>query len=171
MNTERHASWVVVCGILPILCIAGCTTGRRYEPVRSFDKQKALLYVYRKSNIFGAAVEHDLYIDNEKKMKVVNGGYSVAEIDPGLRKIFTCQRPAVFTLLSAILEQAIVGKKEMFSFEAEPGQVYYMRFRLMVSDKERNTVHSMVMMDKSVAEKEISKCGYVPLSKEQGQSG
>lgn len=153
---------------LPFM-LSACVSGTPFELAPKFDSDKAQIYIYREAKGLGALVQHYLYIEDKRQVKIANGGYSVLEVTPGEQTIYYTGKASVGTYLVVALEAAITGGKpfELFSFEPKAGETYYLKFRLNTKNEDRTQAHSMVLVESSIARVEIAKTKKIELVKNE----
>lgn len=72
--------------ILIILCIFNIScaaTGAKFQYQEHLDQSKAALYIYRPSMFFNAGGWPNIFINDEKKIALKNGGYQVFYLEAG----------------------------------------------------------------------------------------
>lgn len=103
-------------------------------------ENKALLYIYRESQILGAADSFEVFVNGKEIVRMTNGGYYVHTLEPG--PVVISHRPG-YTPINAI--PAAIGrafdpeKKGLISFNAEPNGVYYVEWKVEVSGPKMET--------------------------------
>src|SRR5579859_3354821 len=74
--------------------LVGCAhSGPRFELRPAVDKESAVVYLYRQSSFFGAALHPDVFVDGVAWGTIDNGGYARFELPAGrhLLKVETRQ--------------------------------------------------------------------------------
>src|SRR5881392_4155868 len=64
--------------------LVGCAhSGPRFELRQALEKEAAVVYLYRQSKFFGAAVYPDVFIDGVARGTIDSGGYARFELPAG----------------------------------------------------------------------------------------
>ena len=123
-----------------ILLLQGCASGPRFEGMTAVPENKALLYIYRESQMLGAADSFEVFVNGKEIVRMTNGGYYVHTLEPG--PVVISHRPGygafgnAFVAMSRALE---LEKKGLISFNAEPNGVYYVEWKVEVSGPKMET--------------------------------
>ena len=97
-----------------ILIASGCASlGPEFKKVVSFDKNKALVYMYRVKRFGGAAGSPYVCLDDQVVGETVNGGYFPILIKPGKHKIGLA--------INRVTSSTIY-------FDVKAGNTYFLRF-------------------------------------------
>jgi hypothetical protein len=65
------------------LALAGCATGPAFQKVESVPKEKGLVYIYRPSQMGGAALVPMIVVNNYSAVSLKNGAYYTYAAPPG----------------------------------------------------------------------------------------
>ena len=128
--------------------------GPKFTPVAGPAPDEALIYVYRKSSIVGAAGYDKLYVNNDYIGALHSGGYTYCEVPQGLA-VFYVNPKAAYIPLGGILEAAALAnldksKYEKLRLQVDAGKTYYVKWYI-----ESPVSHGLRLVDNSVGEKEI----------------
>lgn len=74
---------LLLLGVLAATQFGCASLGKPYEPVSSVAPDKAVVYIYRPSSFFGAAVSYTVNAGDKPVVKLANGGYYPYIASPG----------------------------------------------------------------------------------------
>jgi hypothetical protein len=125
-----------------ILLLHGCASAPRFEGMTAVPENKALLYIYRESEMLGAANSFEVFVNGKEIVRMTNGGYYVHTLEPG--PVVISHRPGYSRIGLGVAATALgrafePEKKGLISFEAEPNGVYYVEWMMKVSGPKMET--------------------------------
>jgi len=140
---NRASKFFVLCATM---LVSGCATlGPVYTPATSVPADKATVYVYRESGIFGGAVAYTVSANGVPISTLPAGGYFTYFASPGEVE------------LSAKTEA-----KTSVTIDAHAGETYYVKGTVGIGFFVGHP--HLVIVPKEVGEKEIVTCKLVPPS-------
>jgi hypothetical protein len=119
--------------------IVSCAGGPSFVNVEEIPEQKGLIYLYRKSSLFGVAIVPQIWCNGAPIVSLKSGGYYAYFADPGK------------TFITAKTES-----RTGVTIEVEPGKTYYVRLRIgmgIVAGRPHLT-----LVDEEKGAKEIKGC-------------
>lgn len=128
----------------------GCASGPRFTATTEPKPDKALIYVYRKSSMVGAAGFDKLYINEDFITTMRSGGYTVYEAPPDTTVFYLTPRIANIFVGRALLINTQKKKYERLTINLEPGKTYYIKLYYSVEG------HMLKMVDAQTGIKEIA---------------
>jgi len=128
------------------LLFSGCASGPEFKPITDIPSNKALVYVYRKGRILGAANESHIFVNGEYLTKLKNSAYAPRVVEPGKVVFSTLRRLNAAMLGGAVLASLEKEKNMRLTISVEAGNTYYVQW--LVGNK-------MILMDESTGAKEI----------------
>ena len=135
--------------LLPLLGLLaatqfGCASlGKPYEPVASVAPDKAVVYIYRPSSFFGAAVSYTVNAGTKPIMKLANGGYYPYVAAPGELELW-----------------AETETKSSVTLDLRAGDRKYVKGTLGIGVVMGRP--NLTVVDPAVAEAEIKECKLIP---------
>jgi hypothetical protein len=130
--------------ILILLLLSGCAAmGPKFIPETNISSDMALIYVYRKSSIVGAANEPYAFINSKHHTELLNGGYAFQYVKPGSVTIGTLQGYWGLDLISRLIEK----QKILLTIDVEAGKTYYIQYKPVGG--------RMVLKDENIALQEM----------------
>jgi Protein of unknown function (DUF2846) len=126
------SSLLFVLVVVSLFFFSGCAstkgTTAAFTPV-TFEPNKAVIYIYRKSRFVGAANTAEIFINNQHAGRLVNGSYCTYVTEPGRIEIKALQKvPPIFVLADIISK--LIGKQPLIEFTADPGREYFLEFNV-----------------------------------------
>jgi len=92
---------------------------------------KAIVCIYRPGRAVGSASHDHLYVNGVYLATLLNGEYAWTEVDPGTAIVTGMARmyygPSIIMSTAAAVNQTR-GEAERIRFEAQAGQIYYMKW-------------------------------------------
>ena len=135
-------------GILTFLSIvisimlSNCASGPKFTAATSTKYDKALIYVYRKSSMVGAAGFDKVYVNQNLFTTLRSGGYAPYEVSPGIVSFSLTARMAKSLGLTAVITNTDDQKNEKLKINAEPGRTYFIKLYVTGSGHELKVVDS-----------------------------
>jgi hypothetical protein len=116
--------------IVTSLLLTSCATGPKFTSAPPPPSGKALIYVYRKGSIVGAAGYSRIYVNGELQGSLSNGGYETCNVPEGTVSFSTLCR-AIWALPGiAALTRLQQEQNERLRFQAEAGKTYYIKWSI-----------------------------------------
>ena len=137
-------------GLVAII-LSGCASGPRFTAAPQPASGKALVYVYRKSSIVGAAGYDKIYVNDDYLADLHSGGYCTHEIPEGTNVFYVIPRASWIPLDIALLTNFQKTKYEKLRFDAEVGKTYYVNVYVAFAG------HDMKLVEDVPGSKQISK--------------
>ena len=144
--------WCLIIGIVFACLFTGCVAGPKFTPLAAPAPGKALIYIYRKSGIVGAAGYDKLYVNNDYIGALHSGGYTYCEVPQGLA-VFYVNPKMVYApglVLAAALANVNKSQYEKLRLQVDAGKTYFVNLYI-----DSPVSHGMRLVDNSVGEKEI----------------
>jgi len=110
-----------VAALLALPMLAGCASGPIFSEAPPPENGKALVYIYREPNFAGAGEGAAFFIDEQRVVELMAGGYSFVYLAPGHYEVE--QRWTIFSYASRA-EQSVSTQ-----LDVKAGDVRYVRFR------------------------------------------
>jgi hypothetical protein len=104
-----------------------------FSRVDPLPNGRAVVYIYRISEMYGAAIAIDVFVNQRKAVALPNGGYIAYLAEPGSVFIATDQDAGMGTYLVSLAEgirQDLQGPQERVAFDAEPGMEYFVQLKM-----------------------------------------
>jgi hypothetical protein len=129
MRTLAHTAPALLAAGAALLLMAGCATGPASNPSAAVEApaDRGLVYLYRKGSMMGAATPWKIYANGTRITSLANASYSTYLAEPGT--VVFAKQMAV-TPLNFGLVSLLDPKQELLTLSVEPGQVYYLKFKL-----------------------------------------
>jgi hypothetical protein len=149
--------------VLLVALVAGCASGPLFQRSEAPEDNEALLYVYRPMQLLASGYSPDIYVNGEKALTLVNGGYSLFRLKPGK-----------FTVIAKGFVIPGSGNHYGWAVEMglEPGKTYYVRWKPGLSgipyrypNLDFQFRGHMEILDEQRALAEISECRYLDPAK------
>jgi hypothetical protein len=131
-NRKRRITAMMMAALIMFFAIAvfsGCAASGANFTRLDTAPDKAVIYIYRKGSIVGAANSAELFINGQHIARLGNGGYCVHVADPGPIEIKALQK-FIPVMLGANLISKLEGELPLHAFEALPGQEYFYQFKV-----------------------------------------
>lgn len=145
---------VIICAgilVLASLMLTGCASGPKYTAAPQPAPGKALVYVYRKSSIVGAAGYDKTYVNDDYLADIRSGGYASCEVPPGSVAFYVTPRVVWGVALDiALLTNFQKKQYEKLRIDVESGKTYYVNLYVAFVG------HKMRLMDETKGANEIS---------------
>ena len=113
----------IICLFWACFLLACAAQGPAYEPIDGSELPHATIVIYRPPKLQGVGITPSLFVNDEDKFKLKNGGFGVVEVPPGSHTIST-PRDDRFTTDDA---------PGSFDISVEAGEVYFVRWQPVVS--------------------------------------
>ena len=122
--------------ILFVFFLAACgSTGAEFATGPTFNlgeagPNKALVYHYRTNSTYGYALSSYVLSNGIPMARIARGGYFKESVKPGHIEYRQKMRTALvpFMYLGAIIGNALAEYEPVYSLDAKPGQVYFLRW-------------------------------------------
>jgi hypothetical protein len=141
--------------LLPVFAITflftGCVTPN-FQPVASVPDDKALVYVYRKAHIIGAAGRHQINVNGEPVGVLPNGGYFPYFASPGTNQ-FSSSFLTTMIVDGVPIPKSLLAGPHLLTLTAVPGRTYYLQFKIATTWGPK-----MLQMDAETGARDIAKC-------------
>jgi hypothetical protein len=117
--------------LIVVCLLSGCATGPRFAGPVAVPDGKAVVYVYRERRGLGSGGSPDIFINGEKVVKLISGGFYIYYADPG-DVVFSNQFAiGPLGILWAVVDRIAEAKKRaILQFQAEAGKTYYVEWSL-----------------------------------------
>jgi len=109
---------------IALLLLSGCASGPVFTEAPPPESGKALVYIYREADFAAAASGAAFFVDEQKVVDLMAGGYSYVYLAPGHYEIE--QRWSLFNYAPQ------AGQSVSIQLDVKAGDVRYVRFRSMV---------------------------------------
>jgi len=117
-NFAYRALRILSLGWVSVVMVAcASATGPEFTGFEVPAENEAVLYIYRPKSFIGSGAASWVYIDDVKHAKLLNGGYQVHRLEPGVHTIVT----------DASALTSMMGRAEGI-LDAEPGETYFIKF-------------------------------------------
>lgn len=120
---QRLALVFVVALLLP-----GCATGPDHHPTADVPEGQAVIYVYRKGRMLGAATASHIFVNGKYLTKLQNSAYAPAYVAPGPVRFSTLRRVSWLLPGMAALSSIEQKQNERLRITAEAGKTYYVEW-------------------------------------------
>ena len=100
-----------------LLGIFTLTAAKNKEEINTNTDEMATIYVYRKGQFGGAAMNYTIFINDQKVCKLSNNKYLTHQIKAG----------KVVVEAKSSGKAELIKKRTLFELEVEPGGVYYIK--------------------------------------------
>lgn len=138
--------------------LTGCASGPKFSPVTSVAPEKALVYMYRTSALFGSASSYRIWINDAHVTDMGNGGYYPYLADPGELVFKMKVNTDILQVLGiGLLHFVLEKEKPVLKIHVEAGKTYYVKHKWSSLMKMGN-VAVMVLVDEETGLREIVKC-------------
>jgi hypothetical protein len=102
--------------------MTGCAaSGPKFSALDPVNQNFGQVYFYRMANFVGSANPYEIFIDDEKKAVLKNGGYLKLDLRPGQHSI--AAKPSITSALS-------IGRPAYEQVMVEPGKRYFFWFNI-----------------------------------------
>lgn len=139
----RKILYILMFILMPMIFM-GCASGAKYADMQTsipaLGTDSGRIFIYRTS-VLGAAVQPDVFLNDEKVGKAVPGGFFYLDRKPGEYQA-----------------RASTEVKRSVSFTVEPGQIRYIRLDISMGFAVGHV--SPVLVGEDKAKKEIQGCKY-----------
>ncbi|MEA2096816.1 MAG: hypothetical protein U9P73_09030 [Candidatus Cloacimonadota bacterium] len=128
---------------------SGCAIrGPKFTAIEKISEGEALVYIYRKSSIFGAANVWALKVNDSRVAIISNGSYQPIVTSDKQLSIYTKRvRPVIAILLSYIFEK----ENLLLTLDVELGKTYFFKWKINPTSVE------LIQVDEWTGMKEIKK--------------
>ena len=125
---SRVALWVAA--VVFTCTTSGLSFSKDAGPSRVAPAGKAVVYVYREASIYGMGESFDLYSNGHSVARITNGGYYEFEVSPGQVALGVHEVVIPIQILTHIGNNLSLDSHPLYTFHAQAGQTYYVRFKL-----------------------------------------
>ena len=139
-----------MCGgmlVIASFLLTNCATGPQFTTSTPPPSGKALVYVYRKGSMVGAAGYSRIYVNDDFLAALHNAGYAPREVPQGTVVFTTLPRVAWPFLTLAAMTNFQKKQHERLRIEVEAGKTYYIKWS--IGDK-------MKLVDPTTGAKEMN---------------
>jgi hypothetical protein len=126
---RRYLRFSAFLAVITTLVLAGCTAPK-FSPVTHVPSDKALVYIYRKANLWGIGGNHHIFVDGQPITSLYSGSYYPYFANPGTNR-FSSKIISPLILLDVAMNETFKG--ELVQLNAEPGRTYYLQFNIATS--------------------------------------
>jgi hypothetical protein len=123
-----------------------------FVPVKSIPDGKALVYIYRKSRIGGAAGRYLISANGEPAAFLPNGSYAPYFAPLGTNH-FGATMKTKLMVTGVPMPSSLFSKDDLLSLVLRPGETYFVQFKIADSWGPK-----LVTMDRDVGTREITNC-------------